>query len=187
MDPVVPHGTGADVDAEGVRLERRPPEKEPFPATEVADPLATGRDRRGRVATREAAAALARLPRRKDILPAAIACAPDFEPHYRRRLDWRDRRRAELVSVGRGAISVGVLARLNHAAWLFAGAEYAAAKAAKEGRLELLTASASLAAQADRLDWSAYHLAVRESRLRVDEGAPAGPADATRLLGGGRR
>lgn len=187
MREAKPHGMGAAVDPEGTRLERVPPDEQPAPPAEVADPLAQGRDRRGRVRTREAATALARLPRRRDVLPAEIACAPDFEPHYRRRLELRERRRAELLVVGRGAISVGVLARLNHATWLFAAAEYAAVKAAREGRLELLATSAQLAAQADRLDWSAYHMAVREARLREPAGEPEGPEEAVRLLREGRR
>jgi hypothetical protein len=191
MRTATPHGAGAKVDPEGPRLERVPADEQPPPATDVADPLADGRDRQGRVRTREAASALARLPRRRDLLPAVLgASSPEFEPHYKRRLEWREHRRSELVALGRGALSFGVLARLNHAAWLFAGAEFAAAQAAKTGRLDLLSTSATLAAQADRLDWSAYHMACREARLREPaEGEPRGPEDAGKLLpgGGGRR
>jgi hypothetical protein len=91
-----PHGAGASVDPTTPRLERTPPDEQPYPPTALADPIAAGRDRKGRVTTREAASALAKLPRRHDVLPEAIACHPDFERHYRRRLDWRKRRGAEL-------------------------------------------------------------------------------------------
>lgn len=160
------HGTAASIDPVTPVFERLPPDEQPFPPTAVADPLATGRDKRGRVTTPEAARALAKLPRRRDHLPTSIACHPDFEVHYRRRLEWRDRRRAELVLVGRGHLSHGVGARLNVAAWLYAGAEFAAERAAKTADLTLLSTAADLGAKADRLDWSAYHLTVREAQLR---------------------
>jgi hypothetical protein len=160
------HGAAASVDPLTPVFERLPPDEQPFPPAAVPDPLVAGRDKAGRVRTPEAARALARLPRRRDVLPASVACHPDFEVHYRRRLDWRDRRRAELVLVGRGHLSHGVGARLNLAAWLFAGSEFAAERAAKTGDLTLLGTAADLGAKADRLDWSAYHLAVREATLR---------------------
>ncbi len=167
-----PHGAGKAVDPTTPRLERIPPDEQPFPPTAVPDPIRTGRDARGQVRTPEAARALAKLPRRRDVLPATVACHPDFEVHYRRRLDWRDRRRAELVLVGRGHLSHGVGARLNLAAWLFAGSEFAAEQGAKTGNLALLGTAANLGAKADRLDWSAYHLAVREAALRDEHLTP---------------
>lgn len=167
MQPRSPHGTGAAIDPVGERLERVPPDEQPMPPTAVADPLAEGRDpKTKRVKTREAARALALLPRRKDVLPEAIACHPDFEPHYRRRLEWRDRRRSELLIIGRGTMSHGVGARLDRAAWLFAGSEFASELAAKTGDVDMFATAGHLAAQADRLDWSAYHLAVREAVVR---------------------
>jgi hypothetical protein len=180
-----PHGTGAAVDSEGPRFERRPPDEQPFPPTDVADPLSDGRDpKTKRVRTREAAAALARLPRRRDVLPKDLACHPDFERHYRHRLEWRDRRRGELVIVGRGVLSHGVGARLDRAAWLFAGSAFASELAAKTGDVAMFASAGALAAQADRLDWSAYHLCVREAETR-EGAAPVDPqaALAARLLG----
>jgi len=135
-----------------------------MPPTAVADPLADGRDpKTKRVRTREAASALAKLPRRRDVLPKPLACAPGFERHYRHRLEWRDRRRGELLVVGRGVLSHGVGARLDRAAWLFAGSEFASELAAKTGDVSMFATAGQLAAQADRLDWSAYHMAVREA------------------------
>lgn len=188
MNPRSPHGNGAAVDPTTPRLERVPPNEQPFPPTAIPDPIRAGRDERGRVTTPEAARALAKLPRRRDVLPAAVAAHPDFEVHYRRRLDWRDRRRAELVLVGRGYLSHGVGARLNLAAWLFAGSEFAAEQGAKTGNLALLTTAADLGSKADRLDWSAYHLAVREASIRDEQMTPEDRQAAMRAqLTGGRR
>lgn len=173
-----PHGTGAAVDATTSRLERTPPDEQPYPPTVVPDPIAQGRDPvTKRIHTREAAQALARLPRRRDVLPEVLACHPDFERHYRHRLEWRDRRRGELLQIGRGVLSHGVGARLDRAAWLFAGSEFASELGAKTGELAMFTTAGNLAAQADRLDWSAYHLAVREAAGRPEgdnNGLPAG-------------
>lgn len=167
MDPRTPHGSGASVDPEGSRLERRPADQMPFPPTEVTDPIAAGRDPlTKRLRTREAASAMAKLPRRRDVLPEKLACHPDFERHYRHRLEWRDRRRGELLIVGRGALSHGVGARLDRAAWLFAGSAFASELGAKSGDVAMFATAATLAAQADRLDWSAYHLAIREAKGR---------------------
>jgi hypothetical protein len=162
-----PHGTGKDVDPTAARLERLPPDEQPMPPTEVADPLADGRDPvTKRLRTREAAQALARLPRRRDVLPETLACHPDFQRHYRDRLEWRNRRRGELLTVGRGVLSHGVGARLDRAAWLFAGSAFASELAAKSGDVAMFATAGALAAQADRLDWSAYHLSVREAQAR---------------------
>jgi hypothetical protein len=170
MQPRTPHGAGAKVDPEGPRLERVPADEQPMPPAAITDPLAEGRDPvTKRIRTREAAAALARLPRRRDVLPKALACHADFQKHYRHRLEWRDRRRGELLAVGRGQLSHGVGARLDRAAWLFAGSEFASELGAKTGDVALFAMAGQLAAQADRLDWSAYHMAVREASLRIDE------------------
>lgn len=176
MDARTPHGTGKAVDPLTPRFERRTADEQPFPPTDVADPIALGRDpKTKRVTTREAAQALARLPRRRDVLPEKLACHPDFERHYRNRLEWRNRRRAELLIVGRGVLSHGVGARLDRAAWLFAGSEFASELAAKTGDVAMLQTAGALAQQADRLDWSAYHMACREASLRPAEGAGVAP------------
>jgi hypothetical protein len=190
MRTVTPHGAGAKVDPEGPRLERVPPDEQPTPPTRLTDPFAEGRDPvTKRVTTREAAQALRRLPRRTDVLPGSLACHPDFTRHYRHRLEWRDRRRGELLAVGRGAMSHGVGARLDRAAWLFAGSEFASELAAKTGDVEMFATAGQLAAQADRLDWSAYHMAVREAELRDDAGddlAARRAAFQRELAGGGK-
>jgi hypothetical protein len=179
MDLRTPHGAGKDVDPEGPRLERTPPDEQPMPPIAIADPLADGRDPvTKRVRTREAASALARLPRRRDVLPEVLACAPGFERHYRHRLEWRDRRRGELLAVGRGVLSHGVGARLDRAAWLFAGSEFASELGAKSGDVAMFATAGQLAAQADRLDWSAYHMAVREAQVREQTVDPVASAKA---------
>jgi hypothetical protein len=173
MELRTPHGTGKDVDPVAPRLERLPPDEQPMPPADVTDPLAEGRDPvTKRLRTREAAQALARMPRRRDVLPKPLACHPDFEPHYRRRLEWRDRRRAELLAIGRGRLSHGVGARLDRAAWLFAGSEFASELAARSGEVAMFSTAGALAAQADRLDWSAYQMAVREAGVPQPDALP---------------
>src|SRR5581483_4719769 len=94
------------------------------------------RDSHGKVRSSAAARALARLPRRRDMMPANLACDPRFEPFNRSRQDWLRKRRAE-VCASTGACSHGVGAMLNAASWSYAAGEFAAALAAETGDVEM--------------------------------------------------
>src|SRR5687768_9943387 len=116
------HGTGAG----SPRIETIADEQPFAPAGAAAPVLTDGRDAKGRVRSSEAARALAKLPRRGTVLPRKLlAFDPRFEPHNRRRLEWLRARRQELTEAT-GGVSHGVGAMLASAAWLHAGAEFAA-------------------------------------------------------------
>jgi hypothetical protein len=156
------HGTGAG----SPRIEVAPPDEQPFAPAGVAVPLEDGRDRSGRIRTAAAARAMAQLPRRGAFLPRKLTCDPRFEPHNRRRLEWLRARRAELAAAT-GAVSHGTGAMLAAAAWLHAGGEFAAERAAETGDLELFKVSATLTSTARQHDLAAWELAVREAQARA--------------------
>jgi hypothetical protein len=151
------HGTGAGQP----RIEVLPPDEQPSKAAE-ADPLATGRDAAGKVRDTASARALAKLPRRTKILPRKLATDPRFEPHNRRRLEWQRKRVAELAGA-HGHVSHGVGAMLNAAAWLYAGAEFAAELAAETGDLDMFKVSASLSGTARQHELASWELSAREA------------------------
>lgn len=155
------HGTGAGVP----RVEVLPPDELPPVQAAEADPLTTGRDAAGKVRSSAAAKALASLPRRSRILPRRLACDPRFEPHNARRLEWQRKRMAELQAA-HGGVSHGVGAMLNSAAWLYAGAEFAAELGAETGDLELFKLAATLSATARQHELAAWELSAREASAR---------------------
>lgn len=160
------HGNGVG----SPRIEVSPPDEQPFAPPGAAVPVQSGRDAAGRVRSSAAARALAKLPRRGSVLPRKLACDPRFEPHNKRRLDWLRARRSELFA-STGGVSHGVGAMLASAAWLYAGAEFAAELGAEKGDHELFKVSATLSATARQHDLAAWELAVRESKSRQDDPA----------------
>jgi hypothetical protein len=119
----------------------------------------------GRVAGSEAARRLAKMPRGATFLPRKVACDPAFAVHNRRRLEWLRKRRQELYDMT-GGVSHAVGAMLAAAAWLYAGGEFCAEKAASTADIELFKAAASLSATARTHDMGAWELATREAESR---------------------
>ncbi len=154
------HGTGAGVP----RDETKPWDEQPFPESDRADPLVTGRDAAGRLTTSEAARALAKLPRRGRYLPREIECAEDFKPYEGRRGDYIEGRRSELHRSW-GPLSRGVCAMLYAESWLWAGSEYAAEKGARTGEIDHFKTAGDLAMKAKQLAAAAWELAERESKV----------------------
>jgi hypothetical protein len=176
-----PHGRAASLGS-GPRIETLPADEQPFAEAGVAAPITAGRDRSGKVRTAEAARAMAQLPRRGAFVPRKLACDPHFEPHNRRRLEWLKARRLELAA-STGGVSHGVGAMLASAAWLYAGGEFAAERAAETADVELFKVAASLTSTARQHDLAAWELATREGqarRQRADAAPPwlEAPADA---------
>lgn len=161
------HGNGAG----SPRVEVLPPDEQPTAQAAGADPLATGRDDRKRVRTTAAARAMAKLPRRSRFVPRALACDPRFVAHNRRRLEWQRKRMAELQTA-HGGVSHGVGAMLNAAAWLYAGGEFAAERAAESGDIELFKLAAMLTGTARQHELAAWELSAREATTRKP--APGG-------------
>lgn len=141
-----------------------PPDEQPHVPAGAAAPL-VARDSAGRVIDSDAARKLAQRPRRKRYLPREIACAPDFEPHNRRRVEWTRRRMRELTDLT-GEVSHAVGAMIACAGWLYAGGEYAAERAARTGDIDAFKSSANLTATARTHDFGAWELAVREADAR---------------------
>ena len=148
-----------------------PADEQPGAQAVGPDPLATGRDAAGKIRSTAAAVALAKLPRRSRFVPRKLACDPRFEPHNARRLEWQRKRMAE-IQAAHGAVSHGVGAMLNAAAWLYAGGEFAAERAAESGDLEGFKAAASLTSTARQHELAAWELSAREAQVRPK--APAG-------------
>ena len=94
---------------------------------------------------------------------------PLFAVHNRRRGEWLRPRRTELAQVT-GRVSHGVGAMLSAASWLYAGGEFACERAAATGDVELFKVAATLTATARTHDFGAYELAVREAKVREDDG-----------------
>jgi hypothetical protein len=128
------------------------------------------RDAHGRIRSSAAARALARLPRRRDMLPAGLVLDSRFKPFNRSRLEWLRKRRAE-VCTATGGCSHGVGAMLNAAAWSYAAGEFAAMLAAERGDVDLFQTAASLTTTARGHDAMAWDLAVKESKQRPKESA----------------
>ena len=162
------HGTGKGTP----RVETKPWDEQKRPAGEAA-PLVTGRDAAGRVRSSAAARELAKLPRRFAFVPRKLACDPRFEPHNRRRLEYLQRRRAEVCSAW-GHVSHGVGAMLSAEAWLWAAGEMASELGAEMADAKQFALAANLYAQARQVAAAAWELAERESvvkRKRDDAGA----------------
>jgi len=172
------HGAAAAIGADVV-LEDEPLDEKPHAPAGGAVPLATGRDERGRVASTEAARALAKLPRRTAFRPRNIPVAEAFQYHYRERLAWLDHRVKEITAVT-GACSAGVTMRLRRAAWAYAWSEYADTLAAGAADLDRAEQAARLAEKADKLDWSAWTMACREGQARDSRGTDDDLADQRR-------
>lgn len=168
------HGTGAGMP----RVEVLPPDEQPFTPADVAAPLVT-RDDRGRVVSSAAARAMAQMPRAGVFLPRDITVAPGFEVHNRRRRRWLRKRRQELHEVT-GGVSHGVGAMLASAAWLYAGGEFAAERAAETGNVDLFRTAATLTSTARQHDLAAWELAVREADARRKAAGPVDPLAAWR-------
>lgn len=168
------HGAGAG----SPRVEVLPADEQPPAQAVGADPLATGRDANKRVRTPAAARAMAKLPRRGRFVPRAIACDPRFEAHNRRRLEWQQRRTAELQTA-HGGVSYGVAAMLNAAAWLYAAGEFAAERAAETADVEAFKQAAALTSTARQHELAAWELAAREAQTRPK----AASALADRVMG----
>jgi len=148
-----------------VHVEVLPPDEQPQAQAVGGDPLVTGRDSAGKLRSSAAARALAKLPRRSRFLPRKLACDPRFEPHNRRRLEWQRKRMAELQAA-HGAVSHGVGAMINAAAWLYAGGEFASERAAETSDLEGFKSAATLTSTARQHELAAWELCARESKVR---------------------
>jgi hypothetical protein len=156
------HGNGAGTP----RIEVLPPDELPKAQAAGADPIDAGRDPlTKRLRSSEAARAMARLPRRSRFIPRKLACDPRFEAHNKRRLEWQQKRMAELQRA-HGAVSHGVGAMLNAAAWLYSGGEFAAELAAETGDLELFKTAATLSSTARQHELAAWELSAREAERR---------------------
>lgn len=123
------------------------------------------RDDRGRVRSPAAARALAKLPRRRDMVPAGFATDPRFEQFAKWRRVWLRNRRAEVCAVT-GGCSHGVGAMLNAASWAYASAEFASFVAAETGNVDVFKTAASLQTSARGHDAMAWELAVKEGEAR---------------------
>jgi hypothetical protein len=148
-----------------VHVEVLPAGEQPQAQAVGPDPIIAGRDSRKRVRTTEAARALAKLPRRTRYVPRTLALDPRFEPHNRRRLEWQRKRVAELHTA-HGHVSHGVGAMVAAAAWLYAGGEFAAERAAETADLELFRVAASLTGTARQHELAAWELCAREAQSR---------------------
>jgi hypothetical protein len=82
---------------------------------------------------------------------------------------WLRRRRAELFA-STGGVSYGVGAMLASAAWLYAGGEFCAERAALAGDPDLFKQAATLTATARQHDMAAWELACREAKARANAG-----------------
>jgi hypothetical protein len=160
-----------------------PADEQPFSSTAEAVPLDAGRDDRGRITSSATARAMAKLPRRRDLVPRHLACDPRFEAHNRRRLEWLRKRRTELADAT-GGVSHGVGAMLASAAWLYAAGEFAAEIAAEHGDLDHFKVAASLTSTARQHDLAAWELAVREGAARPAASNPH--AEVAAWLGAGK-
>ena len=141
-----------------------PADEQPFAPAGAAAPLVV-RDTRGRLKDSASARAMAKLPRGEAFLPRKIVCDARFDVHNRRRGEWLRRRRAEVAQLT-GAVSHGVGAMLSAAAWLYAGGEYAAERAAETLDVDLFKSAATLTATARTHDMGAWELAVRAAQAR---------------------
>jgi hypothetical protein len=155
------HGAGAG----SPRCEVLPPDEQPDAQATGPDPIAAGRDATGKVRSTAAAVALAKLPRKSKFIPRKLSCDQRFEPHNRRRLEWQRKRLAELQAA-HGAVSYGVGAMVNAAAWLYAGAEFAAELAAESGDPEGFRAAGSLSSTARQHELASWELSAREAQNR---------------------
>ena len=155
------HGRSKQLGGVGPVVEVLPPDEQP--QAQGSPPLA--RDAKGRVTGSEAARRLAKLPRRSRFLPRKITCDPRFEPHNEQRREWQRKRLGELADA-HGAVSYGVGAMLNAAAWLYAGSEFAAQTAAETGNLELFKLAGSLSSTARGHELGAWELSAREAAAR---------------------
>lgn len=167
------HGRARDLGAVVV-YETKPTDEQGRPTLAVgADPLSAGRDpRTKRVTTREAAAALARLPRRSRMVPAKVASCPEFKRYDEDRQRWLAGRTAE-IQQAHGGVSRGVGARLNAAAWAYAAGQFANEKGAQTGDAKWFALGATQAAHAKTLDDAAWELARLEAsaKPRTDDAA----------------
>lgn len=164
----------------GPRIEVLPPDEQPYTPAGAAAPVVT-RTADGRVTDAASARALAKLPRRATYLPRDVVCAEGFAPHNRRRVEWLKARRNEFYATT-GGVSHGVGAMLASAAWLYAGGEFAAERAASSGDAENFKIAASLTATARQHDLAAWEMAVREAEARLKIGGAVDPHAA--LLAG---
>ena len=133
-------------------VETLPADEQPQAQRVGPDPLVLGRDQKTkRVLTSEAARALAKLPRRRKLLPRSVACDPAFERFYRDSITWLKGRIAE-HHASHGGVSRGVGAMLNQARWLWAGAEFASERAAQQGDVAGFREAAALSSHARQLE-----------------------------------
>lgn len=158
------HGTGSG----SPRIEVLPPGEQPKAQAAGPDPIAGGRDSKGRLRSAEAARAMAKLPRRSKFVPRKLACDPRFEPHNRSRLEWQRARMTELAAA-HGSCSRGVGAIVAAAAWLHAAGTFAAELAAESGDVDLFRTSASLTSTARQHELAAWELAAREGQVKGDD------------------
>ena len=158
-----------------VRVEVMPADEQPGAQAGGPDPIAAGRDAAGKVRSTAAAVALAKLPRKSKFIPRKLACDPRFEPHNRRRLEWQRKRMAELQAA-HGGVSHGVGAMLNAAAWLYAGAEFAAELAAESGDPEGFRTAGSLSSTARQHELAAWEISSREAQARPKQSGAAAPS-----------
>ncbi len=141
------------------------------------------RDGAGRVRTHEAAAALAAcatVPARMGQIGIRVNACEGFAPYNRQRQKWGKARFKEFAQTYGGDLSRGVGARVRGAAWCYAFAEWAAAKAAEYGDLGTAEIAAKLFARAANEDDKARALAAYERRER--EGKTQDELDLSKAL-----
>jgi len=124
------------------------------------------RDGGGKVRSREAASALAKLRKHvPNFVTKDIRCTEDFAPFNRQRRNLTRQRIAELYQQTGGA-SRGVGARVRSACWATSFGEYLAAKAAETGDPELMDRAVAILDKAATLDEKARRLAIDEASHR---------------------
>lgn len=124
-----------------------------------------GRDAQGRVRSSEAARAMAKLPRRGQVLPRRIKSHPRFTPHNKRRLAYLKARRRELYELY-GSVSHAVGGMVASAAWALAGSEFCYEQGAETLDVEWLKAGATLAAASRQNELAAFEIARQEAQVR---------------------
>lgn len=150
---------------------------------EWSRPLATPPDRRppkperdsaGRVTTRDAAIALAKMkgPELKAHIGIKVSACEGFEPYNRQRRRWTKGRMRELGLQYGDDLTSSVGARVRAAAWGLAFGEWAAAKAAEHGDAGLAALAMKIIEKGVKLDDSAREQAEVEAKLRRKQNKP---------------
>lgn len=131
-------------------------------------PPAPERDSSGRVATHEAAVALAKMrgPELAAHAGIKVQACEGFQPYNRQRRRWIKNRMRELGLLYGDDLSSGVGVRVRSAAWGYAFGEWAAAQAAVHGDAGLANLALGILTKASQEDAKAHETAALEAKLR---------------------